>query len=96
MASQLLNKLRGIQAAERFTDKEMAELLNVSRATWQATRCERIPLGKKMLHGVSMTFPELRDDVIYFLSGDDHNSSDGDKDSTSTFVSRFLRKIRLK
>jgi transcriptional regulator with XRE-family HTH domain len=75
----LLYKLKAIQLRERLSDREMAQRLNCTRQHYQATRTGDTPLGKKVLAGISAAFPELQQDVIYFLSNDDDKSA---KDAT--------------
>lgn len=70
MVGNLVSTLRGIQKAEGLSDMEMAKRLGCSRQLYQMTRTGKIPLGKKILTGISAAFPELQQDVIYFLSND--------------------------
>ncbi|MBA7472477.1 hypothetical protein ES707_07804 [subsurface metagenome] len=71
----VVSKLRGIQVREGLSDGEMAKQLCCSRQLYQMTRTSKIPLGNKILRGISATFPELQKDVIYFLSNNDKKLS---------------------
>ena len=68
--SGIISKLRNIQVGRGLSDKEMAKQLRCSRQLYQQTRTDRTPLGKKILEGITSAFPELHQDVIYFLSHD--------------------------
>ena len=68
--SEIVSKLRKIQLAKRLTDGEMAQQLNCSRQTYQKTRVGEIKVGNKILMGIMAAFPELKQDIIYFLSND--------------------------
>jgi len=70
--SELISKLQYIQANEGLADKEMARRLGCSRQLYQMTRTGKIPPGNKILKGISIAFPELQQDVIYFLSNNDN------------------------
>ena len=60
---KLVSKLKEIQVANGLTDGEMAKRLNCSRQNYQKTRTGEIPLGNKLLKGISTAFPGLRKDV---------------------------------
>lgn len=76
MELSVIVKLRDIQLARGLTDTKMAKQLGCSRQLYQMTRTGKIPLGNKILKGISSVFPELQQDVIYFLSSDDKKLSD--------------------
>ena len=71
----LADKVRAIQLREQLSDRQMGQLLNVSRQLYQMSRAGKIPFGNKILKGISAAFPELHQDVIYFLSNDADKSS---------------------
>jgi len=73
--SELTGKLKYMQVHEGLTDKEMAIRLGCSRQLYQMTRTGKIPPGNKILRGISAAFPELQQDVIYFLSRNDNRLS---------------------
>ena len=56
---------------------DMAERLNCSRQLYQGTRSGKIPPGNKILKGISIAFPDLQEDVIYFLSNDANRLPEG-------------------
>jgi len=71
----LVDKLRAIQLREQASDKGMAQRLGCSRQLYQMARSGKIPPGNKILKGISATFPELQQDVIYFLANNADKSS---------------------
>ena len=79
MSEIIIGKLKDIQEREGLSDAAMAERLGCSRQTYNSTRLGRIPTGNKILKGVSTAFPELKDDVIYFLSSDANKLPDNAK-----------------
>jgi len=74
--SELIGKLKYMQVQEGLTDKEMAIRLGCSRQLYQMTRTGKVPPGNKIIKGISTSFPELQQDVIYFLSNNDNRMSD--------------------
>lgn len=66
----IVDKLRERQTQLVLSDTEMADMLGCSRQLWQMTRTGKTPLGKKVIAGVIAAFPELKGDIIYFLSND--------------------------
>ena len=74
-AGSLINKVSAAQIREQLSDSDMAERLGCSRQLYQMTRSGKIPLGNKILKGISIVFPELQQDVIYFLSNNDNRLS---------------------
>ena len=79
MSSNPIPKLVEIQIAEELTDREMAGRLGCSRQLWQMTRSGRIPPGNTVIKCISKNFPELQQDIIYFLSSNaDELSKSGD------------------
>lgn len=93
----LTDKVRTIQLREQLSDREMGQLLGVSRQLYQMTRSGKIPPGNRILKGISATFPELQQDVIYFLSNDaDKSSGDATKNPlkpTSEAQGRGLKRF---
>ena len=85
--SEIVSKLRKIQLAKRLTDGEMAQQLNCSRQTYQKTRVGKIKVGNKILMGIMAAFPELKQDIIYFLSNDANRFP---KDATKNPLRRLL------
>ena len=80
MQSKPIAKLIEIQTRVGLTDKEMAGSLGCSRQLWQMTRSGKIPLGNTMTKCISKNFPELHQDIIYFLAQSaDKSSRAGDK-----------------
>jgi len=79
MIPKVIGRLRDIQLSKRLADMEMARQLGCSRQLYQMTRSGKIPLGNKILKGILTTFPELEQDVIYFLSSNDKKLSDNAK-----------------
>jgi len=71
----LITKIKTLQLKERMSDREMAERLGCTRQLYQMTRTGKIPPGNKIIKGISAAFPELQQDVIYFLSNDADKSS---------------------
>jgi transcriptional regulator with XRE-family HTH domain len=69
----LLTKLKEIQSREGLTDSELAKRLNCSRQLYQGIRTGKIPLGSKVLKGISIAFPELQADILLFLASDAKN-----------------------
>lgn len=59
-----------------MSDMEMAQRLGCSRQLYQATRVGKLSLNNKIIKGILKAFPQLRDDVIYFLSYDAKKWSD--------------------
>ena len=84
MELTVIAKLKGIQSREGLTDKEMAKLLGCSRQTYQGTRTGKLSPGKKIITGISATFPELKEDVHIFLSS---NANKCSSDATKTPLS---------
>ena len=74
MELTLISKIKEIQEREGLTDVEMARRLGCSRQLYQGTRSGKIPLGRKILNGIMTGFPELKKDVIYFLTNDANKS----------------------
>jgi len=70
MELTLIAKIRDIQSQKGLPDKEMAKRLGCSRQLWQMTRTGKTPIGSKIMKNVSKAFPELQQDVIYFLTND--------------------------
>lgn len=70
MERTLLTKIKEIQSREGLTDAEMAKRLGCSRQLYQGVRSEKVPLGSKILKGISSAFPELQADILIFLSSD--------------------------
>lgn len=64
----IISKLKGIQKDKGLSDREMAEKLGCSRQLYQMTRSGKIPLRHKVLQGISIAFPELQPDILFFLS----------------------------
>jgi transcriptional regulator with XRE-family HTH domain len=82
----LIARLREIQVKTGWDDKQMAERLGCSRQLYQMTRSGKIPVGRKILKGISMAFPELQQDVIYFLAkGADISTIEGDEKSPQMY-----------
>lgn len=75
MDLSIIVRLRDIQRAKGLSDGKMAQQLQISRQLYQMTRSGKIPLGNKILKGISAAFPELQQDVIYFLSNNDNKLS---------------------
>ena len=97
--SKIVGKLREIQLARGLTDMQMAQRLNCSRQNYQKTRTGEIPLGIKILKGISVAFPELQGDVIYFLSNGANKLPDNATKNPSfqglkSFCARLLARIR--
>jgi len=64
----LLDKLRTIQETKKLTDKDMSEMLGISRQAWQLYRTDPDTLPKpKIYTGILRTYPELETDVIKYL-----------------------------
>lgn len=70
MASELIRKIEKIQVEKGMSDKEMAKKLGCSRQLYQKTRNNNIPLGKRILRGICVAFPELQPDILFFLTRD--------------------------
>jgi len=70
-AGNLVDRLKELQNREQLNDAQMAKRLDCSRQLYQMTRSGKIPPGNKILKGISVAFPELQGDVIYFLSNND-------------------------
>ena len=70
MGTTIIGKLKGIQVREGFIDAKMAQLLGCSRQLYQMTRSGKIPLGLKIPKGISVAFPELKEEAQNFLSND--------------------------
>ena len=80
MLSKPIAKLSEIQNKGELTDTEMAERLGCSRQLWQMTRTGRIPLSNTIIRCITKNFPDLHQDVIYFLAQDgDRLSQKGDR-----------------
>ena len=77
MARKIISHLEKFQKERGLTDKEMGEKLGCSRQLYQKVRSGKVPLGAKLIKGVMGSFPQLRDDVIYFLSNDAHRLPNG-------------------
>jgi len=54
LGQQLISKIEKKQRRLGLSDKEVAERLGCKRATWQATRTGRIPVGMKILLGADI------------------------------------------
>jgi len=80
--SQVIDKLKGIQEREGMSDMKMAQRLVCSRQLYQATRTGKLPVNNKIIRGILKAFPELEQDVIYFLSYDDKMLAGIDNNST--------------
>jgi len=72
----LITKIKEIQLREGLTDSEMAKRLNCSRQLYQGIRTGKIPLGNKILKGISVAFPELQANILIFLASDAKNCPD--------------------
>jgi len=82
MLSKPIVKLSELQDKGELTDTEMAERLGCSRQLWQMTRTGRIPLSNTIIKCITRNFPDLQQDVIYFLAQDgDKLSQKGDRDA---------------
>jgi len=68
MQGKPITKLVDMQTREELTDREMAERLGCSRQLWQMTRSGKIPPGKTIIKCITKNFPELHQDIIYFLA----------------------------
>ncbi len=80
MEVTLLTKIKEIQSREGLTDSEIAKRLNCSRQLYQGTRSGKIPLGTKILKGISAAFPELQADILIFLASDAKSCPNNAKD----------------
>ena len=67
---RILIKLDTIKRLRGYTDERMANLLGCSRQYFQMTRTNKVPLSRKIAQGAKQAFPELKDDVNIFLTGD--------------------------
>ena len=68
--ANLTLSLQEIQDRENLKDWQMAERLGCKRQHWQMTRTGDTPLGMTLLKGIAKGFPELHQDIIYFLDSD--------------------------
>lgn len=66
----MLDKLMAIQKRKRWSDRQMAESLGISRAMWQHIRTGRVGLGQRTLKGIMRAYPELTADVLLYLQSD--------------------------
>ena len=79
MLSNLITTLEQRQRHLDLNDSQMAHRLGCSRQLYQMTRTGKIPPGPRVLKGISGAFPELQQDIIYFLSSNaDELSKGGD------------------
>jgi transcriptional regulator with XRE-family HTH domain len=69
MSSKLITLLTQVQLREGLNDVQMSKRLGCSRQLYQMTRTGKVPPGVKILKGAASAYPELKDDVIYFLLG---------------------------
>jgi len=90
----IIGKLRGIQVREGLNDEEMGKRLGCSRQTYNSTRLGKIPLGMKILKGISPAFPELKQDVEIFLSRDANNCPVNANNPVKRFFVGLLERIR--
>lgn len=68
----LLDKLTQKQKELGESDKTFAKHLGVHRTTWMHTRNKKIRLGESIIQGALRRFPELKEDVIFFLASSDN------------------------
>lgn len=66
---ELLSRLELIQSAHKWSDEEMATRIGVSRPMWSMAKSGGTRLGPKALGAVIRSFPELKDEVLTYLSG---------------------------
>ena len=84
MQSKPIAKLVDMQVRGELTDREMAERLGCSRQLWQMTRTGKTRLSNTLIKCITQNFPELNQDIIYFLAQSaDKSSNDGDKNPLS-------------
>lgn len=86
MESQIIHKLKSVQAEKGLSDKEMAQRLGCSRQLYQMARTGKIPLGHKIIKGISVAFPELQADILIFLSESANKLSDEAKENDTAGI----------
>lgn len=80
-----IDKLIAIQKRHNYKDKEMANRIGCVRQLYQMTRTRKAPVGLTILRGAVNAFPELKSDVLFYLTEKDtvtpqcpHNQRWGD------------------
>jgi transcriptional regulator with XRE-family HTH domain len=63
----LVDKLIEIQKQRDMTDGDMGKALGITRPAWSYVRNGKSIPGRKVLEGVIASFPELTQDVLFFL-----------------------------
>ncbi len=74
----LLEILIGKQKNLNESDVQFARRLGVHRTTWQRTRTGDIRVAESIMTGAVKAFPELKDEVLNFLTNDVNKLTEND------------------